>query len=652
MPLLVVTRISTFSILFIRRTFFSVHCDVLIVLKFKFPSFSFFVDMDTIDVSNLNRQFLFRREHVGRSKAEVAAEAVHQLCPSNYFFFHFELSFKVRHFSTKFSIQFFQQFSLVMNALDNRECATQQKFRSSKVDPQVKPIVRDLTACYECDPRPEQEKTYPGCTIRNTPSEHIHCTSAYCACIHTFCLSQLFGVLDVDAEISPDFTDKGVGAVVISNVDGVGVGPMEEGQEESKTNGVASSNDKSMTFEKQMSTREWAETVKYDPEKIFDKLFHTDISYLLRLKGLWCERRPPVPIRKADIVTACASSSTSNVSTSTFDDMNKVWSLAECAEIFCECVVALSRRKNDENTVLHWDKDDEVAMRFVAASANIRASIFGIPCKSLFEIKCKFCFLICHSGLKVIHRAYSFIFSCLNSLRLVFSLSFFMNEVYLSAMAGNIVPAIATTNAIVAGMVVVEAAKIIAGNFDKLRCVFTVSAPNARGKSVTVKCQSFFFTISKPHANHFSYLLLILPQILVDHPPFPSKPSCFVCSDKRECFVRVNLEQMTVKALQDKILKGALNMVEPDVIDVTTSRVIISSDEDETSDIESKTLSELSLRNGSVLLCDDFRQQLEFKFILSECKLKEDTEEETRKRKSDAAAHLQDGETAAKRVKL
>lgn len=73
------------------------------------------VDLDTIELSNLNRQFLFRRKHIGMPKAEVAREAALKMDPSASIFAHFASITD----TSKFPLSFFQQFDVVMNALDN-----------------------------------------------------------------------------------------------------------------------------------------------------------------------------------------------------------------------------------------------------------------------------------------------------------------------------------------------------------------------------------------------------------------------------------------------------------------------------------------------------------------------------------------------------
>ena len=73
------------------------------------------VDLDTIELSNLNRQFLFRHHDIGRFKSEVAREAALKMSAETEI-----ISYTINIMDTKtFPISFFASFDLVMNALDN-----------------------------------------------------------------------------------------------------------------------------------------------------------------------------------------------------------------------------------------------------------------------------------------------------------------------------------------------------------------------------------------------------------------------------------------------------------------------------------------------------------------------------------------------------
>lgn len=137
------------------------------------------VDMDTIDMTNLNRQFLFRREDVGRPKAEVAAEIITRLRP--------EVVIKgLKTSITSLKSDFFSQFAVVLNALDNLEarryvnrmCHCSQvpliDAGTNSKKGQVSVHIPGKTKCYECEPK-ETPKQYPVCTIRSSPSKPEHC---------------------------------------------------------------------------------------------------------------------------------------------------------------------------------------------------------------------------------------------------------------------------------------------------------------------------------------------------------------------------------------------------------------------------------------------------------------------------------------------
>uniref|UniRef100_A0A0A9YQ13 NEDD8-activating enzyme E1 catalytic subunit n=1 Tax=Lygus hesperus TaxID=30085 RepID=A0A0A9YQ13_LYGHE len=152
------------------------------------------IDMDIIDLSNLNRQFLFRRTDIGSSKAEVAAKFINARIPGCNVIPHFK---KIQDYDE----DFYRQFHVVVCGLDSivarrwmngmlismLQYDDDGELEQTSLIPMVdggtegfkgnaRVILPGISACVECtlDLFPPQV-TYPLCTIANTPRLPEHC---------------------------------------------------------------------------------------------------------------------------------------------------------------------------------------------------------------------------------------------------------------------------------------------------------------------------------------------------------------------------------------------------------------------------------------------------------------------------------------------
>ncbi|KAK3383301.1 hypothetical protein B0T24DRAFT_43856 [Lasiosphaeria ovina] len=147
------------------------------------------IDMDTIDISNLNRQFLFRQADVGSFKAEVAARFVERrvkgvkITPHNC---------KIQDFDE----DFYMQFQLLVCGLDSIEArrwinATLVNMVDEDAEDSYKPlidggtegfkgqarvIIPTVTSCIECQLDMHAPRAaVPLCTLASIPRQPEHC---------------------------------------------------------------------------------------------------------------------------------------------------------------------------------------------------------------------------------------------------------------------------------------------------------------------------------------------------------------------------------------------------------------------------------------------------------------------------------------------
>ncbi|KAK7723958.1 E1 ubiquitin-activating protein uba2 [Diaporthe eres] len=465
------------------------------------------VDLDTIDLSNLNRQFLFRTDHIGRPKALVAKDVAQTFNP--------QAKIEAHHANIKesqFNVEWFRGFNIVFNALDNMEARRHVNKMCLAADVpliesgttgfngQVQVIKKGVTACYDCTPK-DAPKSFPVCTIRSTPSQPIHCI----VWAKSYLLNEMFGASEDESAF--DHSDDQDNAKEI-----------EELKKES---------------EALKSIRESVGSEKF-PQLLFDKVFKTDIERLRSMEDMWKSRQAP---QSLDYQTLLEKAGEALAAKDTiFQDGQKVWSLEESLVVFNDSLDRLSKRMADLRKshdgsgpapMIEFDKDDEDTLDFVAASANIRSTIFGIECKSRFDIK---------------------------------------------QMAGNIIPAIATTNAIVAGLCVLQAYKVLKGEYNKAKEAFL--SPFSSG----------------------------LPARLISADrPQPPNPHCPVCS-VFQTSAYVDLSRATLKDLVEDFLRLQLGYGEKEIAVSTDAGILY--DPDETEHL-SKKLTDLGIKPDTFLTVTD-----------------------------------------------
>ena len=556
------------------------------------------IDMDTIDVSNLNRQLLFRSHHVGQSKCQVAcqvATGMALLDDNDDNDATGVVSYKAHHGNvcdnSQFNVQYVKQFDLILNALDNVVARRRvNRLALAAGTPlieagttgylgQVATIHRpSQTACYECQTQ-ETAKVYPICTIRSTPSAPVHCI---------VWAKELYKLL-FDPKVEESMLYEGDDGVAASESPEDGAkrnGEETTGTEETSTTSStympAVTAFRALMMGVQSPGRDSAslqdESVASTATTLLRNLYVDEVQKQLDMDRYKTAQKKPL-VLSDDVIRA---STAVNGPTSLKDwNPQEVWTPTQCAAEWITCLRDAVLRNNNNNdnvddiVLPSFDKDDALCMRFVTAASSLRSTVFGIPPQSFYAAK---------------------------------------------GIAGNIIPAISTTNAIVAGLQILQCFQILKAQLSLQQQQQQQQKSNDDSKHSSVPEE---LTNLRQYCRYVNCVRnatrngLYLMAGALEGP----NPRCFVCR-KATVPLHLNVHNWTLKDLLERIVKKDLGFEQPSItMDESGDYIWEEGDDAEDFSINlAKKLPDLpcgGIRHGTVIAIEDFTQDLTVQVVVT-----------------------------------
>ncbi|KRY08860.1 SUMO-activating enzyme subunit 2 [Trichinella patagoniensis] len=259
-----------------------------------------------------------------------------------------------------------------------------------------------------------------------------------------------------------------------------------------------------------ISLQDLAKNHNYDPE-----LFVDDIEYLRTMEKLWEDRQPPTPLNLRWFRIGLDESLQGTEQKDWESRDQNVWTLKECFKVAVSCLAVLKERA--KNAPLIWQKDDPVCVDFVTAFTNFRCHVFNIEKIPRFEAE---------------------------------------------TIAGRVVPAIVSTNAVVAGLMVLKLYAVLERRKD------------------------FYGSVAISSQEGMPRVLSIAPSTEVT--------GCEYCVAVKE----VHMQRFSIAK--------ELSVMKPEImLEVASPRLLFAHDYKLSAEEGKKTLSEISVKHGSLLRCED-----------------------------------------------